>query len=470
MCVFDPLQLATDACGIWVNGNKPKLIKGFSFDSRNLREGDVFLALKTDSRDGHDYVNCAFEKGASGAIVEKVNFDIPLPQLQVANTLEAFQKIAAVHRERFDGLIIGITGSCGKTTTKDLLNHLLGKRTHATLLNNNNLLGVPMTLMGLESNIHKYGIIEAGMNVPGEMSCLVSMIKPDISIITNVHPVHLDGLGTIEKIAAEKALLAQATKDDGCVIFPSSCLQFKPFHYLGLKARVIASQYEDINFPINQIIRYEINEDQEGTCSIKIQLEKNAEPQIFIIPMLSEGVAINFVLAIYAALFIDIEANQIRSHLLNWVPSKYRGQVYYYGEQIYYADCYNANPASMLDTLAIFQKRFKVSEKHLFILGSMAELGDKASQYHYNIGKSLKLRSQDRILLLGSHCEDYARGLKDAGNDLSQIISLKNKEEALYYLNNFKGTVFLKGSKFYALWELLPENIQIEESRKAIAC
>lgn len=470
MSVFDPIQLAQDACGTWVNGNKPNLITGFSFDSRHLQVGDLFLALTTDSRDGHDYLNSAFKKGAAGAIVERVNFDSALPQLQVANTLEAFQKIASRHRERFAGSVIGITGSCGKTTTKDLLTHLLAKRTQATLLNYNNLLGVPMTLMGLDSSIHEYGIIEAGMNVPGEMPRLVSMIKPDISIITNVFPVHLEGLGTIENIAIEKALLAQATKKDGWIVFPSSCLQFKPFQCFGLKARVVAFQDEFIDFPINQIIRYDINENEDDSISLYIKIDENSNSQVFNLPILSEGVTQNVVLAICVALLMGVEIEQIRSCLLSWVPSKYRGQVYYYGEQVYYVDCYNANPASMLDALAVFQKRFKVTGNHLFILGSMAELGDKAAQYHYEIGKSLKLRAQDRVLLLGTHSRDYALGLKDAGNDFSQIICLQNKQKAFDYLNDFKGIVFLKGSKPYALWELLPAEVQLEERTKVIAC
>lgn len=468
--MFNSLQLAEDACGLWINGNKPNVITGFSFDTRKLQVGDLFLALKTDSRDGHDYLDEAFKKGASGAIVEKANFDIPLPQLQVANTLEAFQRIATIHRRRFSGLIIGITGSCGKTTTKDLLSHLLGKATHATLLNLNNLLGVPMTLMGLDSGFHKYGIIEAGTNVCGEMKCLASMIRPDLSIITNVYPVHLDGLGTLENIAIEKSFLAQDTKADGLVLFPSSCLQFKPFQGLGSKARVLACKDEVIDFPVNQIIRYQIHENRDDTVSLYIKLTAVSGQHVFILPIFSEGVTANIALAICASLLIGIEEKQIQEGLLTWAPSKHRGQIYHYGSQVYYADCYNANPVSMLDALGIFQKRFSDFHNHLYILGSMGELSDKAADYHCEVGKSLKLRPQDKILLLGVHARDYELGLKEGGNDFSQIICLQNKEKAFDYLEGFEGAVFLKGSKPYALWELLPSQAQLEESRRGIVC
>lgn len=342
---------------------------------------------------------------------------------------------------------------------------------HATYLNHNNLLGVPLTLMGLDNDLHKYGVIEAGMNIPGEMECLASMIKPDISVITNVFPVHLEGLGTIENIAQEKAFLAEATKEDGLILFPSVCLSYKPFQSFGLKARVLARQRELIHsIPENQIIRYEIEENLDSTLLLHMQLNAVCEVQTFNLPLLSEGIMTNIALAISTALLIGIQEEEIKKRLLIWTPSKLRGQVYEYGKQIYYADCYNANPVSMLDALSIFQKRFSFSSKHLYILGCMAELSDQAEPYHYQVGKALKLRKEDKVILLGVHAESYALGLIEAGNDNSQILSLQNKEKVFDYLNEFEGTIFLKGSKLYELWELLPEKAKLEETRKVIAC
>lgn len=471
MRMFDALELEEDADGHWVNGGKPSLVTGFSFDSRNLKPGEIFLALKTENRDGHDYLNSAFSNGASGAIVERANLEVPLPQLEVANTLEAFQRIARIHRERFQGLTLGITGSCGKTTTKDLLSHLLGKEeTHSTFLNLNNLLGVPLTLMGLDNDRHKYGVIEAGTNMPGEMECLASMIKPDISIITNIYPVHLEQLGTLENIAHQKSFLAQATKEGGYVLLPSACMRYGSFQSLGEKAWILVREGENVNFPGSQIIFYNISKSDDNRVLVSIKLPDGKAREIFILPILSEGVLSNAALAICACLLIGIEREQIARCLNTWVPSEHRGQIYYLGKQVYYADCYNANPASMADALSIFQSHFDCSHNRLYILGSMTELGENAPQYHYDIGKSLKLSSQDRILLLGKSANDYELGLKAAGNDFSQIICLQNKEKAFDYLNGFEGAVFLKGSKPYALWELLPSEAQLEESSKEVVC
>lgn len=471
MSVFNSLQLAQDACGFWFNGNQPNFISGFSFDSRQLKEGDIFLALKGEKNNGHDYLYIAMEKGAAGAIVEEVNVHISLPQLEVTNVLEAFQRLAQIHRERFLGPVICITGSCGKTTTKDLLTHLIQDDVHSTYLNHNNLLGVPLTLVGLDNFLHKYAVIEAGMNIPGEMACLASMIKPDISIITNVFPVHLEGLGSIENIAHEKAFLANATKEKGIVLFPSACLNYKAFQSLALKAKVLARQEEIINnIPQNQIIRYEVKDNLDHTLSLYIQLNEISGIQIFNLPLLSEGMMTNIALAISLALLIGIKEEEIKNRLLTWKPSKLRGQVYECDKQIYYADCYNANPASMLDALSIFQKRFNFSSRHLYILGCMAELSDQAELYHYKIGKALKLRPEDKVILLGLHATSYALGLIEAGNHNSQIICLQNKEKVFDYLNEFEGTIFLKGSKSYALWELLPGKAKLEEARKVITC
>ncbi len=457
MCAFDLCQFAQDANGKWMNDKIPKQITGFSFDTRSINSGNIFLALKGESRDGHQYLDLAFEKGASAAIVEVFNTAVPLPQLKVADTLKAFQQIARAHRKRFEGVVFGITGSCGKTTTKDLLTQLLGKeRAHTTFLNNNNLLGVPLTLMGLDSLEHDYGVIEAGTNMSGEMECLASMIQPDISIITNVYPVHLEGLGTLEDIAYQKYFLAQSTKEKGYVLFPSQCLQFEAFQLLNDKMRVLVYEGEDIGLPEEQLIVYRIEENPDRTMSVVIRLPGTRNEDKFIVPMVSRGVVSNVALVISACLIVGIKVWQIKERLKEWVPSLHRGQIYHHGKQVYYADCYNANPIAMRDALDIFQKHFDCSYNRLYILGCMTELGSEASRYHYEIGASLKLEMGDRILLLGEHAKDYERGLKGAGNEVSQIICLQNKEKAFDYLKCFEGAVFLKGSKPYALWELLP--------------
>lgn len=469
MSLFDPIQLAKDACGFWADDKKPNLINGFSFDTRELQKGNLFLALKSKQNDGHDYLKDALLKGASGAIVEKINASIPLPQLLVSNVDEAFQQTARIHRQRFSGIIVGITGSCGKTSTKDLVTHLLDERTHSTFLNHNNLLGVPITLMNLDNDLHQYGIIEAGMNIPGEMQCLASMINPNISIITNIYPVHLEGLGSVENIAKEKAFLAQSTQKDGIILFPSHCLNFKVFQNLGSKARILARKNEIIdNYFQNQIIYYDVIENLNETISLEIQLDRLDKIKIFNLPLLSSGMISNVALAISTVLLMGIKAEKIQSRLFTWLPSKHRGQVYEYGEQIFYADCYNANPVSMLDAISIFQKRFSSSSKHLYILGCMGELSDQADAYHYKVGRALHLRPEDKVILIGPNAQNYAEGLGDAGNDFSQILCLQNKEKIFDYLKEFEGVIFLKGSKPYRLWELLPKQARLIDSRKEV--
>lgn len=434
MSLFDPIALAKITQGEWMDGKLPKAIQGFSFDSRIIKPDEFFIALRSSKADGHYYLNAALAAGASGAMVERFNATIPFPQLKVGDSLKAFQLLAKKQREFFKGIVIGVTGSCGKTTTKDLLTHLLGlEKTQATYLNFNNLIGVPLTLLGLDNSKHQYGVIEAGMNQIGEMACLAAMIQPDISIITNVYPVHLEGLGSVERIAQEKAYLAQST---GNMIFlPECCLQYEIFK--SLKNKCSIPLYE---------IKYHSNK------TVSLYLSNNE----YILPIYSHGMLSNIALAIAVCQFLGIESYQIKECLKIWKPSQYRGQIVKSDKLTYYVDCYNANPVAMKDSLEVFQRHFDSIDRRLYILGSMTELLNEASRYHCEVGESLKLKKSDKILLLGDNAEDYERGLKLAGNEDSQIICLKKREDALDYLKDFEGAVFLKGSKPYALWELVP--------------
>lgn len=467
---FDSAQLAIDAQGEWatpcING-----ICGFSFDSRKTQPGDMFVALKTDSQDGHDFLEAALAAGASAALVQddQVNYNINLPQLKVSDTLKALQSIACAHRKRFDGLVIGITGSCGKTTVKDLISHLIGDETVCSnYLNYNNLLGVPITLLGADSKQHKYLVVEAGTNLPGEMEQLASMIKSDISIITNICPVHLEGLKSIENIANEKFHLAKATT--GPILFPSSCLKYEPFKKLNRNVRILASQTESDLLSSCDTIVMNCAEFKDSKVELTLQIPDFSFDFYFTLPLLSPGILSSVSLAISACLLANIPADQIQTRLDSWQPSLHRGQVYHYGNQTYYADCYNANSVSMKDSLGIFQKRFSQDNDLLYVLGSMGELGPNAPQYHYEVGSSLKIRPQDKVLLLGDNADDYAQGLKAVGTPPHQIILLKNKEEAFELFEGFEGAIFLKGSKCYALWELLPSEAQLADSQKVISC
>ena len=249
MAAFDPDSLARWADGRWTAVPSVPVL-GFAADSRLLMPGQVFVALKTEKRDGHAYVAAAQSAGACAALVGAPVAGASIPQLVVGSPLAALQAIARRHRLAFHGPVVGITGSAGKTSTKDLLAILLGGADSgevpgsgarapvlATRENLNNQIGVPLTLTRLDPAVHSFAVIEAGISAPGEMAVLAKTIEPDIAIITLVAPAHLRDLGTLETVAREKAALAARVRRGGVAVFPVSCAQFAAFR--GLKAPTI---------------------------------------------------------------------------------------------------------------------------------------------------------------------------------------------------------------------------------------
>ncbi|MDB6114621.1 MAG: murF [Lacunisphaera sp.] len=206
---------AAEKMAAWTGGRWTRIpggaVTGFTQDTRQLAAGQMFVAVKTDQRDGHDYLREAEMRGATAALVERANKSTAIPQLVVGEAVTAFQHIAREHRREFSGTVIGVSGSVGKTSTKDLLAVLLGGvgpvsdrpgqsktgpasgagRVLATEGNLNNHLGVPLTLTKLDPAIHEFAVIEAGISAPGEMAPLAAMIEPSHSVITLVAPAHL---------------------------------------------------------------------------------------------------------------------------------------------------------------------------------------------------------------------------------------------------------------------------------------
>jgi UDP-N-acetylmuramoyl-tripeptide--D-alanyl-D-alanine ligase len=211
-------------------------------DSRQLRTGEVFVAIRTAQRDGHDFLAAAQAAGASAAIVATPQPALALPQLVVADPLTALQVIARTHRRAFTGPVVGISGSAGKTSTKNLLALLLGGEAGGVLAtegNLNNHLGVPLTLTRLDPAVHKCAVVEAGISAPGEMAPLAAMIEPDVAINTLVAAAHTAELGGLEGVAREKAILPAAVREAGVAIFPRSSAEFPAFRDLGVRRMII---------------------------------------------------------------------------------------------------------------------------------------------------------------------------------------------------------------------------------------
>lgn len=456
MSRFDPQSLAAWSNGVWQKNELPAAITGFCFDARQLQSGECFVALSGGARDGHGFIAQAIEQGAGALLVEHPQ-SVSLPQLVVEDSLVAMGAIGAGVRQRFDGPVIGITGSCGKTSTKEMLRVLLGEsRTHATAGNWNNRIGVPMTLFGLDSDQYDFAVIEAGINQPGEMAELGTMIEPDLSVVTNIAAAHLELLGSLERVAAEKARLALRSRADAPVVLPHSAFQYAAFAAFAERALVLAAEGEQVSSRASRVIRYRLN--IAGTGHSSLHLSEGTSVARFQIASPSEGICTNAALAIIAARELGISDAVIGERIAAWLPSSNRGRIATQGAQTFYIDCYNANPASMRDALAAFSRSTSAEQARCYVLGAMNELGAASVALHREVGRQLRLRSEDRVLFVGADTltQAYTDGAIEVGAEQAQLNCCTEVEKMKSVVADFAGALFLKGSRSCALEKLLP--------------
>lgn len=448
---FDPQKLADWTGGSWL-ASPVGSIDGFCFDARQIQPGQCFIALSGGLRDGHDFITQAAQGGAVAALVETPR-TLALPQLQVTDSLAALGAIASAVRSQFSKPVVGITGSCGKTSTKEMLRQLLGAaRTHATAGNWNNRIGVPMTLFGLED----------GINQPGEMSELGNMIRADLSILTNIGDAHLELLGSREKIAAEKSLLMARAAEGSPIILPVDVLRYAACNALAARAIVLVEEgHSPPSSAVRQQVRYRI--ESVATVGLPILRGQSVllDGQCYRIASPSRGIALNAALAIVAARELGIGESVIRERIEGWRPSADRGRIASLDAQTFYIDCYNANPSSMADALDAFVRSVPPDVPRFYILGAMNELGETAAGQHSAIGRLLTLRPQDRVAFVGPAplTEAYEAGALAAGADAHQVEKVEEIEKIKSTVAEFEGSLFLKGSRSYHLEQLIPKKL-----------
>jgi UDP-N-acetylmuramoyl-tripeptide--D-alanyl-D-alanine ligase len=466
MPTFAAEKLATWTGGTW-SPFPGTAITGFNQDTRTLGAGQVFVALKTDKRDGHDFVREARTRGAAAALVVRAAADTPLPQLVVADPLTALQRIAREHRREFHGPVVGVTGSVGKTSTKDLLALLLGgagpvsdrpgqsqtgptgaSPVLATAGNLNNHIGVPLTLTRLDPALHNAAVVEAGINSPGEMLTLAEMIEPDHAVVTLVAPAHLEKLVSLEGVAAEKVTLLTGVRRGGLQVFPVSCWQHTVFHGLA-NPLILVPENEGMTRVTGRTVKFNVFHRPERT---EVRLDGK---RTFILRRVSAGMAQNAALALALASELGVDDAALQSRLQGWQPSKWRGELRRNGAATVYCDFYNANPASMADAIDAFNGAVRPELPRLYVLGCMEELGEQSAEYHRQFGRTLLLRPGDHLFAIGGQAAALREGLLENGNDPAQISVITNLDPVRERLAGFAGAAFLKGSRRYQLETIL---------------
>ena len=478
MPTFAPVDLSLWTGGRWT-AQPVGSLSGFAIDSRTVRPGQVFVAIKTDKRDGHEFLAAAQAAGAAAAIVAVPNRAIALPQLVVADPLAAFQAIAREHRRAFRGWVVGISGSAGKTSTKELLTLVLGGTGSgvpatggnlnkarlasgappaggvlATEGNLNNQLGVPLTLTRLDPAAHRFAVVEAGVSTPGEMAPLAEMIRPDVALITTIAPAHTHALGGLADVAREKSGLVHRMTATGVAVFPKSCTQFAAFTDLFVDQLVLERSpvLRPATLP-QHTIHYNVIQRRDET--VIVIAFGPPPPAMFKLCRVTDGMADNAALALTVALRLGLDRVAIQARLAAWSPPKLRGEIRREAGRLLYLDCYNANPASMADALATFTAITDPADRRLYVLGCMEELGAEAPAHHRRLGRTLPLRDGDQLLVIGSQAHEVCAGVLEQGDFSRQIQICSTLDPMAAAIAEWRGAVFMKGSRRYELEQAL---------------
>jgi len=263
-------------------------------------------------------------------------------------------------------------------------------------------------------------------------------------------------LGSLEGVAAEKSELVRRSRADAPVVLPNSVYHYPEFAAYAERALVLALKGEQVSHKPKRVIRYHVDLVTSGQS--RLLLSDGSKDEVFQIASPSEGICVNAALAIVAAREFGISDVEIRERLASWEPSATRGRIATRGEQTFYIDCYNANPASMRDAIAAFSRSMPVEQARCYVLGAMNELGADGVRLHREIGQQLSLRSEDRAVFVGPDAltQSYYEGAIEAGCDLAQLTRSNDVEKIKSVVAEFTGALFLKGSRSYALETLLP--------------
>jgi UDP-N-acetylmuramoyl-tripeptide--D-alanyl-D-alanine ligase len=369
-------------------------VNGISIDTRTIKEGDLFVALQGDNRDGHAFVRAAFEAKAGAAMVARAPEGATGPLLTVGHTQRGLEDLARAARARSNAKILAITGSAGKTTTKEILRlacNALG-RTHASAASYNNHWGVPLSLASMPRDA-EYGIFEVGMNHFGELRNLVSFVRPHVALITTIAPAHLEFFGTCEAIADAKSEIFEGLLPGGAALIPSD----SPYAER-LKARARQAQ-------VSRIVTFgeagdarliSFAGDGDG-MRVKADILGCAVDCHVGAP--GGHIAQNVVGALAAVALLDGDVLNAAAALKNFAPLKGRGARFAAGGIQVIDESYNANPASMAAALALLGA---ASGRKIAVLGDMLEMGEGGIAHHAGLAAPIDSNGVDMVFASGA--------------------------------------------------------------------
>lgn len=430
-------------------------ISGVSTDSRKVKNAELFIALKGINMDGHDYVQKAVEKGALASVVSK-KIDGSGTQILVEDTFIALKKLAAFYREGFNIPVIGVTGSTGKTSTKEIIASVLDEEfnVHKTMLNFNNEIGLPLTIFELKRE-HEISVLEMGMNNLGEIQRLSEISRPNIGVITNIGTAHIENLGSRENILKAKMEITSYFDSNGILIVNGDD------RYL---STIDNKDYKIIKVSSNNNGDYNaFDVENHGELGIEFKCIFRNEPCKFKLNVPGMHNIYNALSAIAIGDLFNMDLNSIKQGLEKYKPVGQRMNIINLDKDIKIInDCYNANPESMkaaIDVLVTYEKRRKIA-----VLGDMFELGDFSEAAHREVGSYLKGKC-DILIAVGN---DAIHIYNEAKMNIESYF-FKAKDEANGYIKSIlkDGDILLvKASRGMKMEDIT--NYLLEDGKKGI--
>jgi len=458
MKAFTPNEARLAVHGRWLSQGADVTIEGVTTDSRSARPGELFVAIKGPTFDGHDYLLAAAKAGCIAAIVDR---DAPLTQdvkdiyggglIGVEDTVVGLGELAAFYRQQLSVTVVAVTGSNGKTTVKRMIDHILSRRLSGTgsPKSFNNAIGVPLTLLSVEPS-HDYVVCEIGANAPGEVLQLGKIAQPNLAVITSVGPAHLEGFGSVERVAVEKASLLASLGRNGLAVICGD--------HQALERAVVSYDCRKIRFGEGDDCELRLTACETTSDGLRFQIN---DRQWVELPIPGKHNASNALAAIAVAQRFGLDQAEAADALADFAPAEMRLQREKIGKVTIINDTYNANPASVAAAASVLAET--LAKRRVMILGDMRELDDQAEQLHRDLGAQLSRGPVDLLIGVGALGRYIAQGAAEAGVEALQYESVAETERELVSLLKSGDVVLIKGSRAMAMERL------IEPVRQAFA-
>ncbi|MEW4488609.1 UDP-N-acetylmuramoyl-tripeptide--D-alanyl-D-alanine ligase [Thalassoglobus sp. JC818] len=422
-------------------------------DSRQIQAGDVFWALEGNNFDGHEFVESALQQGALLAVVEPESCSLERT-IQVADTLMAFWDFAEAYRRQFDSLIIGVTGTVGKTTTRHMIHSVLSNKFRGieSPQNFNNHFGVPLSLLQLDDR-HDFGVIEIGASQPGEIGDLTEIVHPEIGVITAIGPCHLDEFKSFENILRTKAELIERIPKEGFVVLNGDDRNVRKIAdnadcsvvFVGERSRndLVA---KDIRVS-NNLVQFRVDQSE------------------FHVPATGRHHVTSALISIAIGRQIDMTDSEIQNGLNSFSAMPGRSCLRKIGPWTVIDDTYNSNPVSMSAACRTLQD-MTTEGKRILLTGDMLALGEWSEDFHHLLGEEVTRAKIDRVIAIGSQAASVAGSARQHGMDAGCLGIARDQEIAMMLLNLWlepNDVVLVKGSRGTRMETFLPRLEQLAE-------